>query len=103
MFVFKMSVMGPRSGVHLVKQMQPRGDLENMWIMFDHIKHVTLWITMVYHIYDSIYCQVMTIAICNMQSKDDAAQMILWKNLNDVTAGHSIPKPKFKEFIADSV
>jgi hypothetical protein len=27
-FVFKMSEVGPGSGVHLIKQMQPSGDLQ---------------------------------------------------------------------------
>jgi hypothetical protein len=44
----------------------------------------------------------MTIVVYNMQSKDAAAQMVLWKNLNDVMARHNIPKPKFKGFMADS-
>jgi hypothetical protein len=39
-YVFKMFVDGPGSGVDLVKRMQPRGDLENAWLMFDHVKHV---------------------------------------------------------------
>jgi hypothetical protein len=37
-----------------------------------------------------------------MQSEDAAAQMVLWKNLNDVMARHSVPEPKFKGFMADS-
>jgi hypothetical protein len=44
----------------------------------------------------------MTIAVCDMQSEDAAAQMVLWKNLNDVMARHSVPEPKFKGFMADS-
>jgi hypothetical protein len=44
----------------------------------------------------------MTIAVCNMQSEDAAAQMVLWKNLNDVMARHSVPEPKFKGFMADN-
>jgi hypothetical protein len=43
----------------------------------------------------------MTIAICDMQSEDAAAQMVLWKNLNVVMARHDIPEPKFKGFMAD--
>jgi hypothetical protein len=35
-----MSEVGPGSGVHLVNQMQPGGDLEHAWIMFDHVKRV---------------------------------------------------------------
>ena len=101
-FVFKMSEVGLGSRVHLVKRMQPGGDLEDAWIMFDHVKRVKHWTTMACHVYDSTYCRVMTIAICDMQSEDVAAQMILWKNLNVVIARHDVPSPKFKGFKADS-
>jgi hypothetical protein len=101
-FVFKMSEVGPGSGVHLVKRMQPGGDLEDAWIMFDHVKRVKHWTTMACHVYDSSYCRVMTIAVCDMQSEDAAAQMVLWKNLNAVMARHDVPSPKFKGFMADS-
>lgn len=37
-FIFKMTEKGPRLGVDLVKRMQPAGDLEYCWIMFDHVK-----------------------------------------------------------------
>ena len=37
-FVFKMSVDLPGSGVNLVKRMQVGGDMEKLWIVFDHIK-----------------------------------------------------------------
>jgi hypothetical protein len=76
-FVFKMSEVGPRSGVDLVKRMQPGGDLEEAWIIFDHVKHVKQWTSMACHIYDSAYCRVMTISVCDMQSEDAAAQMVL--------------------------
>jgi hypothetical protein len=101
-FVFKMSKVGPGSGMHLVKRMQPGGDLEDAWIMFDHVKHVKHWSTMACHVYDSAYCRVMTIVVYNMQSNDATAHMVLWKNLNEVMARHGIPKPKFKGFMADS-
>jgi hypothetical protein len=101
-FVFKMSEVGPGSGVHLVNRMQPGGDLEHAWIMFDHVKRVKNWTTMACHVYDSAYCRVMTIAVCDMQSEDAAAQMVLWKNLNDVMVRHGVPEPKFKGFMADS-
>jgi hypothetical protein len=101
-FFFKMSEVGPRSRVHLVRRMQPGGDQENAWIMFDRIKRVKQWTTMACHVYDSVYCRVMTIAMCDMQSENAAAHMVLWKNLNDVMAWHGIPEPKFKGFMADS-
>ena len=44
----------------------------------------------------------MIIAVCDMQSEDAAAQMVLWKNLNNAMARHGVPSPKFKGFMADS-
>ncbi len=101
-FVFKMSELGPGSGVDLVKRMQPGGDLENSWLMFDHVKRVQNWTTMACHVYDATYCRVMTIAVCDMQSEDSAAQTVVWNNLNAVMARHDIPNPNFKGFMADS-
>lgn len=54
-FVFKMSEVGPGSGVNLVKRMQRGGDLEDIWVMFDHYKRVKHWTTMGCHVYDSTY------------------------------------------------
>jgi hypothetical protein len=65
-FVDKMSEVGPGSGVHLVNRMQLGDDLQDAWIMFDYIKCVKHWTTMACHVYDSIYCRVMTIAVCDM-------------------------------------
>jgi hypothetical protein len=90
-FLFKMSEVGPGSGVDLVKWMQPVGDLQDAWIMFDHVKLVKKWTTMACHVYDSTYCSVMTIVVCDMQSEDVAVQSVLWKNLNVVVAKHSVP------------
>jgi hypothetical protein len=47
--------------------------------MFDNVKHVVGWTTMVCHVYDSTYCKVMTIVTCEMQSKDIEAQQVMWK------------------------
>jgi hypothetical protein len=57
---------------------------------------------MAYHVYDSAYCRVMVIAVCDIQLEDAAAHSVLWKNLNEVMAKHGIPEPKFKGFMADS-
>jgi hypothetical protein len=70
--------------------------------MFNHVKLIKKWTTMACHVYDSTYCHVMTIAVCDMQAKDVVAQSVLWKNLNVVVAKHGVPKPKFKGFMADS-
>ena len=51
-FVFKMFVDRLGSGVNLVKRMQPGGDLQDYWIMFDHVKRVENWTTMASHVYN---------------------------------------------------
>ena len=81
-FVFKMSEVGPSRGVDLVKRMQAGGHLQCAWMMFDHVKRVKDWTTMACHVYDSLYCKVMTIAVCDMQSEDCTAQVLSWRNLN---------------------
>ena len=59
--------------------------------MFDHVKHVKHWTTMACHVYDSAYYWIMTVAICDMQSEDATAQILLWKNLNAVMAKARYP------------
>ncbi len=61
-----MSMHGNGSGCDLVKQMQPDGNFQTIWIMFDQVKCVEGWMTFTCHVYDSFYCKVMTIAICDM-------------------------------------
>jgi hypothetical protein len=61
-----MLVKGNGCGVDLVKQMQPKGGLENSWMTFDHVKCVQGWTTMACHACDPVYGNVMSIAICNM-------------------------------------
>jgi hypothetical protein len=101
-YVFKMLEDGPGSGVDLVKRMQPGGDLENTWLMFDHVKRVKEWTTMVCHVYDAAYCKVMTIAVCDMQSEDTTANCIMWRELNDLMAKNGVENTNFKGFMADS-
>jgi len=42
--------------------------------MFDHVKRVVGWTTMACHVYNLAYCKMMTIVICDTQSKDIKAQ-----------------------------
>jgi len=65
-FVFKMSKVGPGSGIDLVMRMQASGDLQDSQMMFDHVKRVKEWTTMACHVYDSTYYRMMTIACCDM-------------------------------------
>ena len=101
-FVFKMSKVGPAFGVDLVTRMQPGGDLQDSWLMFDHVKHVNNWTTMACHVYDLQYCQVMTVAVCDMQSEDCEAQCVMWRCLNKVMARYGLLIVNFKGFIVDS-
>jgi len=39
-YIFKMLSEGSESGVDLIRRMQSRGDLQNAWIMFDHMRYV---------------------------------------------------------------
>jgi hypothetical protein len=52
--MFTMLLYGVASGVDLVRHMQPKGDLQNCWLMFDHVKHVHEWITMACNVYDPV-------------------------------------------------
>ena len=64
--MFKMSVNLAGSGVDLVRRMQHSGDMENSWIMFDHVKRLHNSTMMVCHVYDNKYCKILTIACCDM-------------------------------------
>lgn len=58
-YVFKLSVHSLGSGVDFVKHMQVGEDMENSWIIFDHVKHLKNWITLACHVYDTEYCKVL--------------------------------------------
>jgi hypothetical protein len=83
-YLFKMSVDGVISEFDLVREMQLGDDLQNVWMMLNHVKHVQGWTTMACHVYDPIYCKVMTIVICDTQFEDTKAQCILWRKLNTI-------------------
>jgi hypothetical protein len=61
-----MFVNGVASEFDLVQQIQPSDDLQNAWMMFDHIKRFQGWMTMACHIYDPIYYKGMMIVVCDM-------------------------------------
>jgi hypothetical protein len=83
--------------------MQPGGDLENAWMMSNHVKWIKGWTTMAAHMYDGTYQRVMTIACCDFQSEDNDAQVFFSLNLNHVMARHGIPHATFISSMADSV
>jgi hypothetical protein len=81
--------------------MQLGDDLQNVWMMFNHIKHVQGWTSMVCHIYyDLVHCKVMTIGFYDMQSKDTKVQCILWRKLNALVEKKRLSMPIFKGFMA---
>ena len=62
-YIFKMSTVGLGSGVDLVQRMQLGGDLELQWVMFDHVKRISHWMTLGVHVYEPNHCKVMTICV----------------------------------------
>ncbi len=76
-FLLKMSMRGNSSDYDLIKRMQPRGDLQTAWIMFDHVKRVGGWTTFACHVYDFFYYKVMTIVVCDMQFEDMEVQCVM--------------------------
>lgn len=71
--------------------------------MFDHVKHVQRWMTMAYHVYDSIYYKIMMSAVYDMQSKDMETSYMLWKKFNSIVNKKGTGTLVFKGFMADSV
>jgi hypothetical protein len=109
-FVFKMSVDLPGSDVELMKMMQVGRDMENSWIMFDHVKRLKDWTTMTCHVYDRRYCKVLTIECCDMQSEDYHPTLLhnVWHckplitrtmcNAKVGSSKHDTPAPTYKGF-----
>jgi hypothetical protein len=83
-FVFKMFIDLLGSDMELVKKMQVGGDMENLWIMFDHVKRLKDWTIIACHVYANRNCKVLTIKCCDMHSEDYHPTL-----LNDV--GHCKP------------
>jgi hypothetical protein len=96
-----MSVDGTIFEFDLIWRMQLSDDLQNAWMMFDHIKRVQGWKTMACHVYNMIYCKVMMITICDMQFEDTEAQCIMWRKLNAIVEGKGLGTPIFKGFMAN--
>ncbi len=96
-----MFVNGTMSKFDLLRQMQPNDDLQNAWMMFDHIKCVQGWMTMGCHIYNLVYYKVMMITVYDMQSEDIESQCILWRKLNIIVEKKGLGMPIFKGFMVD--
>lgn len=102
MFVFKTLVDLSANKVELVKCMQVGGDMENYWIMFDHVKHLKDWTTMACHVYNTNYCKLLTKACCDMQYEDSDAQTLFWVNLNGVMVENGMSHVNYKGFMVDN-
>ena len=101
-YIFKMSTIGPGSGVDLVRRMQRGGDLELQWVMFDHVKRISHWTTLGVHIYNPTHCKVMTICVCDMKSEMADHQKQMWRSMLAVMEKHGVKKVEFAGFMADS-
>jgi len=98
-----MSTTGTGSGVDFVRRMQPGGDFENEWVMFNHVKRVDKWTTLGVHVYDPMHCKTMTIAVCDMKLEMAEHQVQMWKSMLVVLKKHALNNVNFKDFMADSV
>ena len=76
--------------------------MENSCIIFDHVKRLKDRTTMACHVYDSRYCEVLTIACRDIQSEDGATQILFWKKLKFVMTEIGVPNVNFKGFMANS-
>ena len=101
-YIFKMSIVGPGSGVDLVQRMQLGGDLELQWVMFDHVKCISRWTTLGVHLYEPNHCKVMTICMCDMKSEMEEHQKQIWRSLLMVMEKHRVKNVNFAGFMADS-
>ena len=71
--------------------------------MFDHVKRVPFWTTLGAHVYDPMYCKVMTICVCDMKSEMADHQKQMWMSLIAVMEKHGVKDVNFARFMADSV
>ena len=83
--------------------MQLGGDLQDAWIIFDHVERAKCYTSFACHVYDLCYCKVMTIALCDTMSKTHDARVYLWHGLNGVMTKHGVHNVIFKGFMVESV
>ena len=101
-FVCRKPIDLPGSDVDLVKRIQVGGDMENSWIMFDHVKHMKDRTALAYQIYNK-YCKMLTIVCRDMQSVDGVVHILFWKNFNFFMMKNEISKMNFKDFMTYNV
>ena len=86
----------------LVRRMQKGGNLESEYIMFDHVKRVSYWITLGAHVYDPTHCKIMTSCSCDMKSEMADHQKQMWLSLIFVMEKHGVRDVNFAGFMVDS-
>jgi hypothetical protein len=88
------------SGKSLVTQMQLARDLQNVWIMFDHVKHVAIWTIMACHVYDLLrsddHCSLWH-AIWRHKGSTNNVDKTQWHDVE-----HDFPKLNFKGFMVNN-
>lgn len=91
-----------KGGVGLMKHMQVGGNIEILFMIFDHVKCTKVWTMQTCHVYGNKYWKVLTIACCDIQSKDGATQTLLWENLNLVMAENRVSRGNFKKIMMNN-
>ena len=71
--------------------------------MFNHLKRVKHYTIFACYVYDSRYCKVVTIALCDMMSETDDAQTYLWHGVDGAMVEYEVHNVNFKVFMADSI
>ena len=92
-----MSTISAGSSIDLVHRMQPRGDLQLIWIMFDYVKRVVGWTSLGAHVYDPIYCKVMRICICDMMYEMADAHKQMWLLMLALLKWHGLRMSTLKD------
>ena len=70
--------------------------------MFDHAKRVINWTLLGVHVYDPMYCKVMTICVCDMMCEMVDAQEHMWLSILALLRKHGLENVNFKGFMADN-
>jgi hypothetical protein len=66
-----------------------------------HVKCIAKWTTIVAHVYNPLFCGVMTLFACNMRTKHEKAQTLLWTKLNAFCMKNGFKEVNFVGFMAN--
>ncbi|MCO5593623.1 hypothetical protein L7F22_047638 [Adiantum nelumboides] len=99
--IFKMSSVGPGSGVNLVNQMRLGGPLEKQFVHFDHVHRTSGWTTMSAHVYHPFVRELLTIAVGEFKVENTNAQVLFWTLMNERLQQCGFESAEFAGFMAD--